>query len=52
MSSNKNQQGFWNSLTALERDQIKYLVKALIIVLIFTVIASLVMAGVVSFIGL
>jgi hypothetical protein len=50
--SNKNQSGFWNNLTALERDQIKYLVKALFIVLSFTIIASLVMAGIVSIFGL
>lgn len=50
--SGKNQTGFWNSLTALERDQIKYLAKALVIVLCFTVIASLVVAGIVSALGL
>jgi hypothetical protein len=45
MMSNK----FWSNLTTLERDQIKYLAKALVIVLGFTIIASLIVASIVSF---
>jgi len=50
--SDKNQLGFWNNLTALERDQIKYLAKALLIVLGFTILASLAVGGAVFLLGL
>lgn len=51
MMTEKNQRGFWNDLSEVERDQIKYLGKALIIVLCFIIIASIAMAGIVSLLG-
>lgn len=49
--SEKQKKGFWASLSDVEREQVKFLLKMLGVIVLFTIIASLIVGALIALFG-